>query len=324
MKGASLQRPSLPLLATLLGTVVLSACGPDFDPYYRLTSLRVLAIRSEPAAPAPGQDASFDALVFSPETGFAPDPALTYEWSWCPFPGPAEQGYPCLVTEAEVAMWSAVTGAIPSFSLGAQPIAQLPHVIDPALLGQLCRGNPAIPVLLECERGFPIQIRLKVTSANDSVDAVRTVPFRFDVTTMSPNANPAPTAFAAVVNGVEQPLADDAPPTLPRDRNTTLRVQLSEADAEPFTNPDGTASRERLTFAWFVEAGGVDERRTGPFPVDPQVAARFPDYTPLENTWNPPPVAKFMRAVARAAAVVRDDRGGVGWVTGTALLGTSP
>lgn len=311
------------LAALLCAAVVLPACGPDFDPYYRLTSLRVLAIRSEPAAPAPGENATFDALVFSPETGFAPDPALTYEWSWCPFPGPAEQGYPCLVTEAEVAMWAAVTGTIPSFALGAQPVAQLAHVIDPALLGQLCLGNPAIPISLDCERGFPIQVRLKVTSATDSIDAVRTVPFRFDVTTMEPNANPSPTGFSAVLNGLDQPLADDAPPTLPRARNTTLRVRFAEEGAEAFTNADGTAARERVTFAWFVEAGGIDERRTGPFPVDPQVAARFPDYTPLENTWNPPPVAKFAREVARAAAVARDDRGGVGWVTGTAALGAA-
>ena len=46
--------------------VAASSCaGDDFDPYNRLGSLRVLAIKSDPVAPAPGERATLTSLCLS-------------------------------------------------------------------------------------------------------------------------------------------------------------------------------------------------------------------------------------------------------------------
>ena len=50
-----------------------SGCaGEEFDPFNRLTSLRVLAIKSEPVAPAPGEVTTLSSLLYVPEG--MPDP----------------------------------------------------------------------------------------------------------------------------------------------------------------------------------------------------------------------------------------------------------
>ena len=66
------------LLVAAAGALPAAGCAADWDPFNRLNSLRVLAIRNEPVAPASGETTTFSALVYTPS---GQDPA-TLEYSW--------------------------------------------------------------------------------------------------------------------------------------------------------------------------------------------------------------------------------------------------
>ncbi|MEO8215269.1 MAG: hypothetical protein ABI560_18865, partial [Myxococcales bacterium] len=122
---------AVPLAATAAG----AGCRPDFAPYNRLGDLRVLGMKSEPATPMMGMTGTWSALVYTPP-GFM-EPA--YSWSWCPFPGSADGGHRCLITEEDIAInFPELAGQIPPFDLGTGPTADLTNVFDPMLLGMLC------------------------------------------------------------------------------------------------------------------------------------------------------------------------------------------
>lgn len=310
-----------PRLLLALG-LLLTACTPDFDPYNRLTSLRVLAVRSQPVAPAPGETTTLDALVYLPDTGAvtadAPDPAVSYEWSWCPLVGGVDQGYPCLVTEAQVA---AATGAPPpAFDLGTGATAMLPHTLDPKVLETACAGTtPGLPPAGRCDGGFPVMVRLKVSARGASVTAVRTVYLRY-APDQQPNENPSVSALGAELNGGVQPLDGNA--TLPRDTKTWLRVAIPPEDSESHPGHDDQGQtamvRERLNLTWFVEGGDTRTMRTT-F-LDGQLTLEQAS----RNQWTPPLERDYARDTARVIVVIRDDRQGVGWTTGVARLGAKP
>ena len=164
------------LLLCLSIACAAGGCGDDFDPYNRLTSMRVLAIRSEPPLPGPGETATLSPLIYAPSE----DPAVEFEWSWCPMTGPADQGYPCLVTDVERAQLAQAGLVLPSFDLGRERTATLTHAIDPVILAQLCAGVVGLPQLPNCEGGFPVQVKLVVRSATKVETAVRELRLRFD------------------------------------------------------------------------------------------------------------------------------------------------
>jgi hypothetical protein len=99
---------------------------------------------------------------------------------------------------------------------------------------------------------------------------------------------------------------------LPPDPNTYL---------PPNDNPS-----ERLDISWYAECGdfggsGLGGRRTGYLgnPTDPN--ATFA--AALHNTWNIPKPEDYPGTLARITVVVRDNRGGVGWLSGTVQLGNT-
>ena len=319
------------LLLGLLNAAI--GCGEDFDPYIRLEGPRVLAIAAHPPAPEPGEVSGFVPLVYLP----APDPSLTYAWSWCPVAGTANDGYPCLISEAELAALSAQAGLPPPppYDLGRGPTARLQHLISPALLAQICAGAPGTMAGLDCEGGFPVQIRLRVTTATRSIDAVRTLRLRFDPS-HEPNDNPTimgllaevakddppVTDQAGEVVKVDRPLTSEADLVIPRHKETRIKALVSPAVSQEYTgkgnNLETTRLRERLIFTWFVESGDVDEEKTG----------YIDGLTPLEvattNKWTPALARDYQPTTARLIVVIRDNRGGVSWATGAVRLGEAP
>jgi hypothetical protein len=291
------------------------ACGPDFDPYNRLTSLRVLAIQGEPPAPAPGETTTLTPLVFTPEPT-----TLTYAWSWCPFPGSATAGYPCRLTQDDLNALAG--GAAPSLDLGSGPTAMLPNSVDPALLARLCAGEPGVPQLVDCEGGFPVQIKLTVATPDDEVTTVWTLRLRFDPAT-TPNTNPQIDGLAATLDGVDQPLGDMPTVTLPRRQDTVLKAAVAEADSEVYRGKDDEGVvrddlRERLFLSWFIESGDSKDARTG------FIAGQVPLERALMNKWKPDATKDYPRDTARLVVVIRDHRGGVGWRSAIVRLGDTP
>jgi hypothetical protein len=291
-----------------------AACGEDFDPYTRLVSLRVLAVKSEPVAPGPGETTTLSALVFTP-----PGVTVTsYEWSWCPISGPSTDGYPCLVSEAELEMMGA--GDVPSFDLGTGETATLEHTIDPALLALVCAGNPDQPGLVDCQGGFPVQVKLVVTAGAETITTVRNLRLRFREED-EPNANPVIDGLIADQGAGEEDLVAGMP-TLPRGVETDIRVKVDASHVESYTDVDDEGQpetvKERLIVTWFVESGDVDSERT--VFIDGVTTLE----EALENTWEPDGADDYVRDESAIVVVVRDNRDGVAWLRGSATLGAMP
>jgi hypothetical protein len=298
-----------------------AGCGEDFDPYERLTALRVLAIRSEPVAPAPGETTTLSALVYVPPLADgSPAPPAMVKWSWCPFVGTANAGYPCLVTEDQL---RAVAGDIPPFDLMTGPdnqSAKFPHTVDPSLLRTVCAGMPGLPPPPDCSQGFPATIRLTVSTADDEVTAIRTLRLLIEPATQ-PNTNPIISGLAAVgAGGNEQALHCT---TLKRRFDNPVRAIVTADSAESYDGVDESGQpghlRERLFVSWFVETGTVKHPRTG---FNATTSIPFADLLP--NTWRPERAALYPRDQATLFAVLRDSRDGVAWTFATALLEPTP
>jgi hypothetical protein len=294
----------------------LAACGNDFAPASRLTSLRVIGLRSEPVAPAPGEVSTLSAFVYTSPGS----PAPTYAWSWCPFASATADGAECLVTEAELTELTGQTD-LPPYDLGSGETATFAHVIRPEVLAALCGGVPGQPALVDCKRGFPAEIKLVVRQGEEEVTAVRRLRLRFSEA-HEPNANPTIDGLVAEVGGVAQPLGASPGPVLTRREEFVVRTDVPASSLETFQGEDDDGrpapQEERVSVSWFVETGDVEREITsytgGPAPLADT----------LENRWTPDGSDDYAPDTAELFVVVRDDRDGVAWRRGTVTLSATP
>ncbi|HVR62312.1 MAG TPA: hypothetical protein VMU50_10460 [Polyangia bacterium] len=319
------RRARLLTTAALLFALAIggAGCGANFDPYERLEGLRILAVKTEPVSPAPGDSTTLSALVYTPPPAgpMAAPPAITYRWSWCPFAGTANDGYRCLVTEDQL---RAVAPDAPPFDLPPDPTepkqATFHHTLDPAMLKNVCAGLAGLPPPPDCRAGFPVTIYLTVTTPDDEVTAIRTLSLLLAPAT-EPNTNPAIGDLLAVgADGTEKPL-DGA--TLKRHFDNGVKATVSEEAAEAYDGFDDNGKparvQERLFISWFVETGTVKHPRTG---FNATTTIPFADLLP--NTWNPQRASLYGRDTAQLFAVLRDSREGVAWTSATASLEPTP
>jgi|GEM_PF-1992188 len=128
--------PSPPTFSRLTSTSLLlfaaaSACTVRGDVEYENQlddDIRILAMRSEPAAIAPGETATFSALIHEPTPpASCRNAEIEYAWRWCPLRGDANLGFACLFDESLFEeIWDTfdLEGDAPSFDLGeaAEPV----------------------------------------------------------------------------------------------------------------------------------------------------------------------------------------------------------
>jgi hypothetical protein len=309
--------------ARLWGTVALAVaaaagCEGGFPPYSRLVGLRVLAIQSEPAAPAPGESATLSPLVYLPSA----DSTLTYSWSWCPLPGKANDGYPCQVTADQLGAMAGVPGAsVPDFDLGTGSTATLPHTVDPAVYARICAGLAGEAAPPDCQGGFPVLIKLVVQTDTDRVEAIRTLRLRIDPNTPA-NANPHIDGLTADIDGETQSIGADPMLSLPRSEDTVIHALVAAEAAESYMGVDDGGQpalvHERLILSWFVETGDLDADRTSFIAGETQLEDA------LQNKWRPASRKNFQPDSARVMVVVQDSRDGVGWLGGAVTLTEVP
>jgi hypothetical protein len=281
------------LLAFLLG------CSDGFERYSELSSLRLLAMRSQPAMPRPGQSASLQALVYAP-----PGQEITYQWSLCPVAAKAKDSYACPLTPGAAA---AVFGAgLPDFDLGSAAEAVWSHSLAPATLAGLCAqgiASAGYANRVDCDLGFPVTVVLDVSSGAQSLRAAFSVylPIREDDSADNHN----PSILDLMVNGAA--MGDVVAAQAEQELTVTASPAPDAVENRPgFPFESGTDPRpERLTFSWFSEAGSWDKDRTSFIDGDTTLADAS------TNKWTPPDVRAD---AATFAVVVRDDRGGVGWL----------
>ncbi|HEY8926365.1 MAG TPA: hypothetical protein VIU64_18415, partial [Polyangia bacterium] len=175
---------------------------------------------------------------------------------------------------------------------------------------------------------------LTVTTATDSLTAVQTVKLRFDGQQPA-NANPAIDGLQVVLGSdagdvlvpIPDPTADPNAPavdpvTLPRNRESRVRVMMAETTAEKYDGYDDdknpAALTERLYLTWFIESGDMSDPRTSYFP-DNTLFANM-----LRNFWTPGKVKDYPPDSSRIYVVAHDNRGGVSWRAGTVNLEPTP
>jgi hypothetical protein len=304
------------LLASALA-LFAAACGEGFDPAYRLTKMRVLGIQGDPVAPAVGETTVFTPILFEPE-GREVD---SFAWSWCPLAGSSSDGFPCLVAEEELAAFG---DDLPPYDLGSEPTASFTNAFDPDLLGAACDAAAMSGGLLDCDGGFPIQIRMVVTAGEQRIDVVRQLRLRFRPED-APNANPVidDIRVEALGGGDQVSLDEGGAVTLRRREERVLHAVVPEEVSEPYVGTDDAGepidTAELIVLSWFVETGVLRYDRTS---YVPDVSPAFEGA--LENEWEPDDDLDFGSDTATIVVVVRDDRNGIAAKRAVVTLGDAP
>jgi hypothetical protein len=314
------------LAAAAISAAGVAGCGPGFEPPNRLNSPRVLAIKSDPVAPAFG-----DTTMLSAETYTPNGVPLFYDWSWCPVA--LAPGIPCSVTDEQV---SQLVGMPVSLHLGSDATVPFVHNIPVDKLALFCGPTSPLPPI-DCTDGYPIQLRLVVCTESDpnlcqdvthSVEAVRPMRLRFRPDDQA-NANPTITGLhALLMDGMDPADVTNAlsPPTLTRHKETVITADIHpDADAETYQGLDDESMpatvSERLTLSWFVESGDTNHLRTSYIrgtTATGDVSDRI-KWTPafLKDEKDS---LRDDKTLSRVIVVIRDNRDGVAWIEGSARL----
>ena len=312
-----------PLSALTLGLLALAGCSDDFAPYSQLDRLRVLAIAAEPATPLPGETAALSALTFAPA-----GETVAYHWSWCPAKAAAASEYVCPLAQAQAeqafaaALDPSANGLLPALDLGTAATATFTNPFSLSALAGLCAAgldSGSYAQSFDCEGGFPVTVVLDVATASAALRAGFVV--RLPVgDTPELNHDPVPAGLElARVPLVEPPVTLAVSPG----QTVDLRVDIPAAAVEirsipPSEGPPGQRL-ERLTASWFADSGEIDKARTS-F-IDGETTL---DET-ASNRWTAPSAAAWPPSgLLELAVVLRDDRGGVGWLVRHAILEQGP
>jgi hypothetical protein len=290
----------LAIVAFLIG------CSDGFDPYSKLSSLRVLGVRSQPAMPRSGESASLQALVYAPA-----GQEVAYHWSLCPVAAKVKDQYACpLSPEAAAGVFGA---GLPAFDLGVAPEATLAHGLAPAALASLCAqgiSTAGYSDSVDCDLGFPVTVVLDVSSGQESLRAAFSVYLATRDDGSNDNHNPSLldlTAAGATMSDVLSLAPDQEIPMA-----ASLAADAVESrPAFPFESGTGPRT-ERLTFSWFADTGSWKKDRTSFIDGETTLADA------ATNPWTAPDV---LSATGTFMVVVRDDRGGVGWLERKVSIG---
>jgi hypothetical protein len=284
-----------------LALLLSCACAQTLPPAYTLEGPRILAIRSQPVDLVPDASVALDALVWLP-----PGAIASYSWSWCAQIGNPGNGYACAVPASVVALAIDPDGGLSlDYDLGDAGSATLDWPVEPEKLLAFCAADAGIR--LNCAGdALTIGVYLTVSAGGRDLVAFRQLSLRLRA---PPSLDQNPT-----IEGLKPAASDGGGP----DGSIPLLAQVPEASSETYpSDADGGSLAEGLTLSWYVSAGALAAASTS-LPAAPASAPR--DWAPLTSNWWTPPAS----GEATAALVLRDSRGGVGWLTRTIAADGGP
>jgi len=292
--------------------------------------------------------------------GGIPEVAVTgYDWSWCPLPMSSTDPSQCPIGQ-DVAdqLFAGISDVpVPPLYLGAGETATFTNPFPAPILASLCeRKLDAIPALAAAGAsngalvanggltfactvaGFPITIKLVVHTSAGDLPAVFNVYLPVN-DSVPANLNPVVNSISVTVNGSDYQLDQADSQGILRNASVPVVIDMDPSSSEPLPDPNDVLPSpdpnnpylppndnpsERLDISWYAECGdfggnGLGGRRTGYLgnPTDPN--ATFA--AALHNTWNIPKPEDYPGTSARITVVVRDNGGGVAWLSGTVHLG---
>ena len=249
----------------LLPLALLLAACDSFTPASVIESLRVIAIRSDPAEVASGAEATLRSLVIDLDPAAA-GRTITYEWALCTKRPTAGYDVDPACFDADTADFLVPLPALPG---GTTKLTMPPHTVTDF-------GPP------DSTTGFYVPVRLRVRAGNAVVTAFHRL--RWEAGFVPPNQNPTIAGISYIKTESDgqlpdmgqtvdvQPLPDDTMPPMPLQRGGKLRFRASDApgSSEMYTALVGdprdmkTATfTERVRFFWYSSAGKVSPDVTG-------------------------------------------------------------
>lgn len=320
------------------------ACVPEFESDLSLVEApRVLALRSDPAEAAPGETVTVSALVAGPDGTVA---EAELEWMSClarrPLTSLAPIAPDCaaLVDDDEIlfALGTAITltvslppdacrrfGPEPPTALAGEPTGR---PVDPDPTGGYYQ--PILARLLD--DGAVNLLQTRITCGLAGATQAQAAEFN-----TRHQANTAPVIERVeLVDGELELLGADPPPRVTAGTRVDLRVAWTDcpvdaacgdglcsldeltlcpddcglvtgcagAETHMYFDPvtlEVATRREAISVAWYTTAGRFDNARTGRGSDEVEATS--------DNSWTAPAEP----GLVRFWAVVRDDRGGVGW-----------
>jgi hypothetical protein len=313
----------------LVAALLAGGCSSDLAAASFIDKLRVLAVRAEPPEIDPGQTAALDLLAVEPvvhqlDGGGVASP-LTAVWLACPLPSGTLTVAPCGVGEGAPAPEILGGDLTASYTAPANLLAGQPstEVLITVAVADTAAGAMACVADIANNNGLPTDpdhcvVSLKRVVVSDP--AQRTV---------AVNANPTLASFYATTpSGFAETLDDDGGvwQYAPGEDLAAWDVAALRAGDAAQMKADGTY--ESLTVSWFTTAGHLDGGRSIYLPPGCDDPAACADQLPedgADTTWFAPTQAQAAgfvdgNGLVRLWAVIRDDRGGVGWREGSLAL----
>ncbi|MSP63520.1 MAG: hypothetical protein EXR72_24885 [Myxococcales bacterium] len=333
------------VIAALL---VAAGCAGDLPPASRIDKLRVLAVRAEPPEVEPGTASALDALVALPPEGGADagTPGVTWLWLACIELSTGGAPTACGVSragnggpDAFGASAMGIPACAPGSSLPLCRIGDTPKVSytpSGAALGGAATGEVIVTLIvaderaggaIECARaaadngGAPADpdhcvIALKRLTVSDFAQRAKETPG------FAANRNPGldGLTLGGVALGGETARFALAPAG---ENRPDVSVELATTRAAGSAEVKSGGKYEPLYVSWFASAGAMKEARTAFQKADCDEACARRDLDEAAATrWTPPTTDEakvFVHGgVVDFWVVVRDDRGGVGWLAGRA------
>jgi hypothetical protein len=300
-------------------------CNNNLPSASLVDKLRVLAVRAEPPELAPGEETALSLLAVEPHVPMAGAPApapLTAYWIACALPTGQASVLPCGVG----------AGSTPPTDLG-DGLSSRYRVPDDLLAGGASATVLITVAVADTEAGAQQCVADIIANNGLPTDPDHCVISlkRLQVSdpaqrTVAPNANPLLAAFTVRSEAaVDQQLEDGtATWTVPAKHDADEWQPIAERQkGSAEKKADGTY--EALSVSWFTTAGHVDGGRSIYLPEGCNDPAACADQEPelfATTSWYSPTDSEAAGRVADDGvvtfwAVLRDDRGGVGWKTGT-------
>ncbi|MFK7926541.1 MAG: hypothetical protein AB8H79_00015 [Myxococcota bacterium] len=266
-----------------------TACtGADLPQESNLDRLRILAVRATPAEPSPGDEVTFEALTFAPDAH-----AVGLLWTLCQNPADCpstefRESAAARVQAGEADLAAGLFGVQP----GPTPSYQVPiGVLDPVPEPQRREG-------IEVSIGI-LGVDLDEPSSTEEWGR-KAVPISESA---APNRNPD--LDGITVDGVEHVVGD--PIRVSAGEGIDLDTLPADTAAQTYTyiNTSGeTETREEaLQMSWYSDIGTIN--------IDDGPGGGLGNDGEVQGDWIAPDGA----AEGVLIAVVRDGRGGTGWLS---------
>ena len=275
----------LTLLTTSLAAL-LAGCGDStLSSSWQIDRLRILAVRAEPAEPAPGELVTFESLTVHPDN----DDLITV-WFACLLEASSSYGCEGLGDTAD-------TGAdVPEGLIGYEPDWPPTYVPDESALEgltdeQRVEGRNILLTLAAFENGEEIDFE------DESAElATKRIPV-----SENPDPNKNPNIAGLQIDGVELPEGGVLEVDAKRTYTFTPVLADDAVQTYSYTTTDGVTEErvEEPYFTFFADGGALGDSSTL--------------YPYSDFDWTAPDAATGEQI--RIWAIVRDRRGGMGWWT---------